>query len=117
MQRYGWILLFHDCIVEQLQQLHAAAERVQRSDPAGYKGHANVKLLRALAQVILEVVPVDPARDEYCQGRLQGPKQRHWRSKRFGGHFRLFFRYDSRSKTIVFAWVCRESDRRSRVKR
>lgn len=109
MQRHGWILLFHDCIVEQLQKLYAAAERVQRSDPAVYESHANVKLLRALTQLIFEVVPDDPARDEYRQDRLRGPEQRHWRSKRFGGHFRLFFRYDSRSRAIIFAWVSREN--------
>lgn len=105
MQRHGWVLLFHDCIVEQLQKLHAAAERAQRHDPQGFERNANVKLFRALTQLIFDVVPSDPGRDEYRQGNTLGPTYRHWRRAKVGRRFRLFFRYDSRSKTIVFVWV------------
>jgi hypothetical protein len=72
MQRHGWILLFHDCITEQLQKLHTAAERARRNDPQGFEGNANVKLFRALSQLILDVVPGDPGRDEYRQGNTLG---------------------------------------------
>jgi toxin YhaV len=105
MERHGWILLFHECIVEQLRKLHAAVERAQRSDPQGFEGNANVKLFRALSQLILETVPTNPARDEYRQGNTLGREYRHWRRAKIGKRFRLFFRYDSRAKTIVFAWV------------
>jgi toxin YhaV len=105
MQRHGWVLLFHECIVEQLQKLHAAARRAERNDPKGFERNANVKLFRALSQLILETVPSDPARDEYRQGNTLGPAYRHWRRAKVGRRFRLFFRYDSRAKTIVFAWV------------
>lgn len=113
MQRHGWILLFHECIVEQLQKLHAAAERAQRNDPSGFEMNANVKLFRALSQLILETVPSDPGRDEYRQGNTLGTAHRHWRRAKIGRRFRLFFRYDSRSKTIVFAWVNDEQTLRS----
>lgn len=113
MQRHGWVLLFHECIVEQLQKLHAAAERAQCSDPEGFERNANVKLFRALSQLILETVPSDPARDEYRQGNTLGPEYRHWRRAKIGRRFRLFFRYDSRAKTIVFAWVNDEQTLRS----
>lgn len=72
MQRHGWVLLFHECIVEQLQKLHAAAERAQRSDPKGMERNANVKLFRVLSRLILETVPSDPARDEYRLGNTWG---------------------------------------------
>jgi hypothetical protein len=42
MQRQGWVLLFHDCIVEQLQKLHAAARRAQRNEPKGFERNAIV---------------------------------------------------------------------------
>ena len=113
MQRHGWILLFHECIAEQLQKLHAAAERAQRNDPSGFERNANVKLFRALSQLILETVPSDPGRDEYRQGNTLGSAHRHWRRAKIGRRFRLFFRYDSRSKTIVFAWVNDEQTLRS----
>jgi len=113
MQRHGWILLFHDCIVEQLQKLHVATERARRKDPNGYRNNANVKLFRALTHLILEVVPGDPGRDEYRLGNTLGPAFRHWRRAKIGRRFRLFFRYHSKSRTIVFAWINDEQTLRS----
>lgn len=105
MRRHGWILLFHDCLVGQLQKLHEASEGARRKDPKGYQGNANVKLFRALTHLMLEVIPSEPGRDEYRQGNTLGPAFRHWRRAKVGRRFRLFYRYDSRSRTIVFAWV------------
>ena len=113
MQRHGWTLLFHDCVAEQLQKLSAAAARAKHTDPDGYEGNANVKLFRALSQLILDVVPSDPARDEYRQGNTLGPAYRHWRRAKVGRRFRLFFRYDSKARVIVFAWVNDERTLRS----
>lgn len=105
MQRHGWTLLFHDCVAEQLQKLSAAADWVRQADPEGFEGNANVKLFRALSQVILDAVPTDPARDEYRQSNTLGAAYRHWRRAKVGRRFRLFFRYDSKASVIVFAWV------------
>lgn len=105
MQRHGWMLLFHACAVGQLQTLHAAVQRSRQNDPAGFESNANVKLFRALSQLILEGVPGDPAREEYRQGNSLGQAHRHWRWARIGRHFRLFFRYDSKARVIVYAWV------------
>lgn len=113
MQRHGWTLLLHDCVAEQLQKLSAAADRAKHTHPDGYEGNANVKLFRALSQLILDVVPSDPARDEYRQGNTLGPAYRHWRRAKVGRRFRLFFRYDSKARVIVFAWVNDERTLRS----
>ena len=113
MQRHGWTLLFHDCLIEQLQRLHRAVQRAQRSDPAGFASNANVKLFHALSRSMLEVIPQDPSRDEYRQGSTLGPRYRHWRRAGIGRRFRLFFRYDARAKVIVYAWVNDRSTLRS----
>ena len=113
MQRHGWTLLFHDCVIEQLQKLDAAARRAQEKDPESFESNANVKLFRALSQLMLDVVPGDPARDEYRQGNTLGPAHRHWRRAKIGRRFRLFFRYDSKAKVIVYAWVNDEQTLRS----
>lgn len=105
MQRHGWTLLFHDCVIEQLQKLHDAVQRARESDPAGFESNANVKLFRALSQLMMDVVPSDPARDDYRQGNTLGLAHRHWRRAKIGRRFRLFFRYDSKAKIIVYAWV------------
>ena len=113
MQRHGWTLLFHDCVAEQLQKLSDAADRAKQTDPDGFEGNANVKLFRALSQLILDAVPGDPARDDYRQGNTLGAAYRHWRRAKVGRRFRLFFRYDSKAKVIVFAWVNDERTLRS----
>lgn len=113
MQRHGWTLLFHQGVVAQLGKLQAAAARAEQNDSQGYESNANVKLLRALSQLILEVIPTDPARDEYRQGNTLGTAYRHWRRAKIGRRFQLFFRYDSRSRVIVFAWVNDEQTLRS----
>lgn len=105
IERNGWMLLFHECIVGQLQKLGAAAHRAQMQDPQGFEGNANVKLFKALSHLILEVVPGDPNRDDFRQGNTMGPEFRHWRRAKIGRRFRLFFRFDSKSKIIIFAWV------------
>lgn len=113
MQRNGWTLLFHDCVIEQMHRLHAAARHAQENDPEEFESNANVKLFRALSQLMLNGVPSDPARDEYRQGNTLGTAHRHWRRSKIGRRFRLFFRYDSRTKVIVYAWVNDERTLRS----
>lgn len=105
IQRHGWNLLFHECLIAQLQKLEAAASRAKAQDSAGVESNANVKLFDALATLILDVVPSDPNRDEYRQGNTMGPAFRHWRRAKIGRRFRLFFRFDSKTRIIIFAWV------------
>ncbi|RII77023.1 type II toxin-antitoxin system YhaV family toxin [Pseudomonas monteilii] len=104
-QRHGWTLLFHEGVTLQLRKLQEAAARAELNDPQGFESNANVKLFRALSHLIMEAVPADPARDEFRQGNTLGTAYRHWRRAKIGRRFRLFFRYDSRSRVIVYAWV------------
>jgi toxin YhaV len=110
----GWTLLFHEAIIGQLTKLADASERARRADPKGYRSNANVKLLAALAKLMLEVIPADPGRPEYRQGNTLGAEYRHWFRAKFLGRFRLFYRYDSRSHLIVYVWVNDERSLRQR---
>ena len=105
MQQHGWTLLFHDNLTRQMVKLRAAVLPAQENDPKGFESNANVKFFRALVHLILDVVPSDPARDEYRQGNTMGPAYRHWRRAKLGRRYRLFFRYDSKAKVIVYAWI------------
>jgi toxin YhaV len=105
MQSHGWNLLFHDCLIEQLRKLQEGALRAQAQDPAGFASNANVRLFEAVSKLILEAVPSDPNRDEYRQGNTMGSDYRHWRRAKIGQRFRLFFRFDSKSRVIIFAWI------------
>lgn len=110
----GWTIFAHPLLLDQLERLTAAVEKAKASDPTGYSGTANAKLLGALRKLIFETVPQDPARSEYRQGATLGASQKHWFRAKFGnGRFRLFFRYDSRSRIIIFAWVNDETTLRA----
>lgn len=110
----GWTLLFHDAVIRQLKHLADACERARKADAEGFRANANVKLLAALAKLMLEVIPADPSRPEYRQGNTLGEEYRHWFRAKFFGRFRLFFRYDSRARLIVYAWVNDERTLRQR---
>lgn len=100
-----WNVFCHDLMLAQLRALASAEARARKADPRGFHANANVKLFTAVAKLMLEVIPADPARHEYRQGNTLGREYRHWFRARFLGRFRLFFRYDSRSRIIVYAWV------------
>jgi toxin YhaV len=113
IQRHGWSLLFHECICEQLKKLQVAAERAKQKDPQEFQSNSNVRLLAALSKLIFDAVPTDPNREEYRQGNTMGPAFRHWRRAKIGRRFRVFFRFDTKSKIIIFAWVNDENTLRS----
>jgi toxin YhaV len=106
LQRHGWRLAGHPLLLDQLDKLIAAAERARQSDPAGWQGNTNVKLLATLRDLILDRVPRDPLAAEFRKGNTLGPAHRHWFRAKFGANrFRLFFRADSASRVVVYAWV------------
>ena len=84
MQKHGWTLLFHDCLIAQLQKLKTATDRATEADPEGFENNANVKLFRALSHLILETIPCVPTREEYRQGNTMGTHYRHWRRAKIG---------------------------------
>ena len=79
--------------------------RLRQRDAAGWQGSGKAKLLKRILEVMLDEIPRDPASPAYEQGNTLGADARGWRRAKFLGHFRLFFRFDSRSKVIVYAWV------------
>lgn len=113
IKRHGWTLLFHECLSEQLQKLETAVVSAQTQDPERFELNANVKLFNAIAHLILETVPSNPSREEFRQGNTMGPAFRHWRRAKIGRRLRLFFRFDSNTRIIVFAWVNDEHTLRS----
>lgn len=110
----GWTVYAHPLLLDQLEKLTVAVEVQKRKDPEGYSGSANAKLLAALLTLMFAKVPGDPTSSAYVQGKTLGPDRRHWFRAKFGaGRFRLFFRYSSRARVIIFAWVNDENSLRT----
>ena len=102
----GWAILAHPLFLDQFEKLRAAAGRAKAEDAATHRNSANVKLLASLSELMFRTIPADPTRSVYRQGGTLGPDRKHWFRAKFGGQrFRLFFRYSSKAKIIIFAWV------------
>lgn len=110
----GWTLYAHPLFLDQIENLTLAVEKAQTKDPVGYTSTANAKLLAAIRTLIFDVIPADPAKSEFRQGTTLGKNRKHWfRAKFGGGRFRLFFRYSTSAKIIIFAWVNDQNTLRS----
>ncbi|MCG7349821.1 type II toxin-antitoxin system YhaV family toxin [Sphingomonas sp. ACRSK] len=102
----GWTIYAHPLLLNQLEKLTTAVEKAKAKDPQGWTRTANAKLLAAVRSLMFETIPSDPTGSEYRQGDTLGATRKHWFRAKFGnGRFRLFFRYDSRSQVLIFAWV------------
>jgi toxin YhaV len=101
-----WQIFAHPLFLDQVERLTEAVERRRADAPDTYTGSASFKLLVALRKLVFEIIPADPTRPEYRQGATLGSARKHWFRAKFGGQrFRLFFRFDTRAKIIIFAWV------------
>jgi toxin YhaV len=110
----GWQLFGHPLFLDQLEKLMTAAERARAKDPRRWRKSASAKLLAALRQLVFETIPQDPTRSEYRQGGTLGDARKHWFRAKFGaGRFRLFFRYSTSAKVIIYAWVNDENTLRT----
>jgi toxin YhaV len=114
MQVRGWELLGHALLFEQLERLMVSVEKLKATKGDDLKSAANFKLLAAVYELMFVVIPSDPTRPEYRQGDTLGDGYKHWFRAKFGGQrFRLFFRFDTKAKVIIYAWVNDEDTKRT----
>ena len=113
--RNGWRLYLHpafraqfDALVAEVAGLHARLPR------EAYERHPKVRILARIRKVILDDVPSDPASPKYELGNTLGSGQRHWRRAKFNQRFRLFFRFRSDDRIIIYGWLNGENTLRSR---
>ena len=110
----GWSVLSHPLFLDQWERLIEAVEALKTKKPEDYQKSADAKLLAALVQLVTATVPSDPTASIYRQGTTLGDDRKHWFRAKFGnGRFRLFFRYSSASKIIIFARVNDENSLRT----
>ncbi|MEX0732785.1 MAG: type II toxin-antitoxin system YhaV family toxin [Aquisalimonadaceae bacterium] len=109
----GWTLYAHPLFLDALEALIQQVHALRQKDPSGYARKNATKRLAAIAKLIFDVIPQDPARAEYRQGGTLGDGHKHWFRAKFFQQYRLFFRYHGPSKVIVYAWVNNEDTRRA----
>lgn len=101
----GWTLFAHPLFLEQVGSLTRQVESLREKHPDTYNHRNATKRLAAIWKLIFELIPQDPSRSEYRQGKALGQQHKHWFRAKFFQQYRLFFRYHSSSKIIVYAWV------------
>jgi toxin YhaV len=108
-ERNGWRLYFHPAFGDVFEGLIDVVEELRKEKPESYASHPKAKLLKRILDLILVEIPRDPNAIEYQLGNSLGPTHRHWRRAKFLGRFRLFYRFSSLHRAIVYAWVNDES--------
>ncbi len=79
------------------------------NQPTSFKEHPMATLLTRIRWLIQESIPRNPNPPEFWQGDTLGPDNRHWFRAKFHRRYRLFFRFLSKDKVIVYASVNDES--------
>lgn len=101
----GWSLFMHPMFLAQVEELLEQVGALRETDPTGYVGRNPTKRLAAIAKLMFEVIPQDPAAAMYRQGDTLGAQHKHWFRAKFFQQYRLFFRYDARARVIIYASV------------
>ena len=101
----GWKLYVHPLFEQQFRQLVEQVEALAAKDPMGYKDLPAAKLLATINRHIRETIPRNPGAAEFRQGNTLGSDNRHWFQAKFHERYRLFYRFSSREKVIIYAWV------------
>jgi toxin YhaV len=105
MEANGWTIYLHPLFQQQLDKLTGHVRDLQSKDPLHYQEQSATILLATINRYIREVIPRDPNAAEFRQGNTMGADNRQWFRAKFHQRYRLFFRFSSQEKVIVYAWV------------
>lgn len=105
MEVNGWLLLQYSLFEDRLRNLAETVERLAVAQPETYKEHPKTKLLATIRRFVMEIIPRDPNAPEFRQGDTLGPDNRHWFRAKFHQRYRLFFRFSTKNRVIVYVWV------------
>ena len=105
MEVNGWRLFQYPLFESQLRKLTEAVEQLSIRQPDTYRGHPKTKLLATIHRYITESIPRNPSAPEFRQGDTLGPDNRHWFRAKFHQRYRLFFRFSTKDRVIVYVWV------------
>lgn len=102
----GWKIFFFQSFNEIYTELVTEVHKLRQKDSEGYKSHPKTKLLASIQKVIFNDVPGSPHHRKFTLGKTLDRKYRDWCRVKHGlpPRYRLFFRYHSAEKTIIYVW-------------
>lgn len=104
-KRNGWWLLSWPAFQQQFNALTDDVEKLRAQDPYEYQSHPKAKLLSTILELITRDIPADPGHADFRQGSTLGDDHTSWFRAKFHRRYRLFFRFDSKSRIIIYAWM------------
>lgn len=104
-ERNGWKLFYYSAFQVSLDSLIKEVQRLNVEQADTYQHHPKTKLLKRILELVENEIPSNPGAKEFALGNTLGGSYRHWRRAKFLGRFRLFFRYSSVEKIIIYTWV------------
>ncbi len=96
----GWKLIGDQHFVAAFMDLQNRAKIELSRGKVG----VHAKLLAAILKLTQERIPTNPQSDEYLLGYTLGTRYRTWCRAKFLTRYRLFFRYNSAHRVIVYSW-------------
>lgn len=105
----GWRLIGDRHFMEAFGELQAKALREQSLGKFGFSS----KLLARVVRVTTEVVPEAPNSPNFRLGKSLGEKYKSWCRAKFAQQYRIFFRYNSEYRAIIYSWFNDENTLRA----
>ena len=106
----GWAILAHPLFLDAIERLVAVVDDERALKPEAPPS-GDAKLLGHLLDLAFVKIPRDPGSAAYRHGGTLADRRFWFRGKTGGGRYRLFFRYDSRARVIIYAWVNDENSK------
>lgn len=98
----GWSLYAHPLFLDQLEELIGQVEARKQRDPGTWRTKNCTKKLAAIFKLVTGLIPSDPGAPAFRQGGTLGDGRKHWFRAKFFQQYRLFYRFSSEAKIIVF---------------
>jgi toxin YhaV len=105
MEENSWKLYAHKLLGDQLVKLIYEVRVLQEIDPIGYVSHPKAKFLATINKLICQTIPEDPTAPEFRQGNTLGKENKHWFRTKFHARYRLFFRFSTKHRVIIYVWL------------
>ena len=109
----SWRIFIHEALETQLAKLAGSVAWMQLAEQTTSKNNRHKKVLKSIKRAMFESVPVAPGRIEHRLGHTIGREHTAWFRVKVLQQFRLFYRYDSVQKIIVYVWVNDEESLRA----
>lgn len=112
MQINGWTIFIHPLLLEEIEMLKTKISQLKEKYPHDYQSKNATKRLSAILKLIKQI-PENPEDPKYRLGTTLGYSNKHWFRAKFFQQYRLFFRFDTQAKIIIFVWVNDDDHKRA----